>query len=397
MDDEPNITLDMISDDEVDLGEYSNVGNIEPIVNDITDVMNTNDASGVWGENEHNSIHTSNPILMEESIDNLHDIMEELEEEAVAEEAGQEEAVADEAGQEEAVAEEVLAEEAVQEEAVEEEAVQAEAVAEEAVQAEATNIHKMVFIVPYRNRESHLAFFKEHMQKILEDYDASTYEIYYIHQCDNRGFNRGAMKNIGFLFVKNKYPKHYKNITLVFNDVDSMPIRKNMIHYETTRGVIKHFFGFEYTLGGIVSIKAGEFEMLNGFPNFWAWGYEDNLLQQRVVKANLKIDRSTFFPIGDKNIIHLNDGPLREVNQGEFNRYARNTYEGIYSIKKLEYALDEETGFVNVKWFETGQIPDVNKYRWHHLKDGPAPYDTKFGLMYNNRRIQNGAKMSMHI
>ena len=235
------------------------------------------------------------------------------------------------------------------------------------------------------------------MQKILEDYDERTYKIYYIHQCDNRVFNRGAMKNIGFLFVKNKYPKHYKNITLVFNDVDSMPIHKNMIHYETTHGVIKHFFGFEYTLGGIVSIKAGEFEMLNGFPNFWAWGYEDNLLQQRVVKANLKIDRSTFFPIGDKHIIHLNDGPLREVNQGEFNRYAKNTYEGIYSITKLEYALDEENGFVNVKWFETGQIPDMNKYRWHHLKDGPAPYDTKFGLMYNNRRIQNGAKMSMHI
>ena len=384
MDGDPNITLEMISDDEFDLGEYSTEGNANTEINDITDVIDSNHATGEWAENEDAIITRNEPIpeatekiveetvekIVEETVENNDYIMQET-----AQETAQE--TMEETTQE-------VAQEAAQE------------AAQETTQ-ETTNIPKMVFIVPYRNRESHLAFFKEHMQKILEDYDTSTYEIYYIHQCDTRVFNRGAMKNIGFLFVKNKYPQHYKTITLVFNDVDSMPIHKNMIQYETTPGVVKHFFGFKYTLGGIVSIKASEFEILNGFPNFWAWGYEDNLLQQRVLKANLQIDRSTFFPIGDKNIIHLSDGPLREVNQGEFNRYAKNTYEGIYSITKLEYTLDEETGFVNVMWFETGQIPNMNKYRLHHLKDGPAPYDTKFGLMYNNRRIQNGSKMSMHI
>ena len=353
-----NITLEMISDDELDLGKYSNGVNQEQTIHDIMDVMDANNATGEWRDDYLQAINSE---LIHESIEYLDDIIEsvvEPDDDAAA-------TVHDDA--------------------------------DDTAAASSNVIPKMIFIVPYRNRESHLAFFKEHMKKMLEDYDATTYEIYYIHQCDARIFNRGAMKNIGFLFVKNKYPQHYKNITLVFNDVDSMPIRKNMIHYETTPGVIKHFFGFEYTLGGIVSIKAAEFEILNGFPNFWAWGYEDNLLQQRALKAKLKIDRSTFFPIGDKNIIHLSDGPLREVNQGEFNRYAKNTYEGIFSITKLEYTFDEETGFVNVKWFETGQIPDINKYRLHHLKDGPAPYDTKFGLMYNNRRIQNGAKMTMNI
>ena len=40
------------------------------------------------------------------------------------------------------------------------------------------------------------------MTFILEDDD--DYEIYFAHQCDNRNFNRGGTKNIGFLALKEK-------------------------------------------------------------------------------------------------------------------------------------------------------------------------------------------------
>ena len=77
-----------------------------------------------------------------------------------------------------------------------------------------------VVIVPYRNRQSHLNVFIKHMPEILKD---KNYEIVIAHQCDNRYFNRGAMKNVGLLYIKRYYPETYKNITLVFNDVDTMP------------------------------------------------------------------------------------------------------------------------------------------------------------------------------
>ena len=80
-----------------------------------------------------------------------------------------------------------------------------------------------VFIVPYKNREHHKVFFEKYMEYVLEDVDKKTYEIYFSHQTDNRKFNRGAVKNIGFLAMKKKYPRDYKNITFIFNDIDTVP------------------------------------------------------------------------------------------------------------------------------------------------------------------------------
>jgi hypothetical protein len=252
-------------------------------------------------------------------------------------------------------------------------------------------IPKIIFIVPYRDREQQYLFFHKQMTKeILVDYSPGSYKIWYIHQCDSRDFNRGAMKNIGFLVTKQLYPNNYKNITLVFNDVDTMPLNRNFLNYETSPGIVKHFYGYEFALGGIVSMNAHDFERINGYPNLWGWGFEDNCLQVRVNKAdNLTIDRGQFYPILNKNILQITDGVTRIVNRNEFDQYYHNTNEGIHSIRDLNYDIDENTGFVNIRNFNTGREQDLAKRKVHDLRNGPAPFHP------NDKNQKNVRKKNM--
>jgi hypothetical protein len=172
---------------------------------------------------------------------------------------------------------------------------------------ECMKVPEIVFIVPYRNRESHKVFFSRYMSDYILKPIKKKWQIVFVHQCDMRAFNRGAMKNLGFVYLKEKYPNDYKDITIVFNDVDTIPYKENLIDYDTVHGKVKHFFGFTYAFGGIFSIKAGDFEHLNGFPNLWAWGFEDNEIMYRWIEVYGKdtIDRSVFFELNDKNILNF--------------------------------------------------------------------------------------------
>ncbi len=232
----------------------------------------------------------------------------------------------------------------------------------------------LVFIVPYRDREQQKQLFNRQMAYILEDISPDEYRIFFVEQCDIREFNRGALKNIGFLAIKNQYPNNYKTITFVFNDVDTMPYMKNLFNYETVPGLIKHFYGFNFALGGIASITGGDFEKMNGYPNFWAWGYEDNLLNKRAIANKIKIDRTQFYPILDKNIIQLNDGLIRNVNRTEFDRYLSDTKEGLNSITNLQFNIDEGARYINVYNFKTGTEENPNTRSLYDLRSGPAPF-----------------------
>ena len=236
---------------------------------------------------------------------------------------------------------------------------------------------RIIFIIPYRDREQQLSFFKRHMKYILEDMSPDDYKIYYVQQNDKREFNRGALKNIGFLAMRDKYPNSYQDITFVFNDVDTMPYTKNFLDYDTTNGVVKHFYGFRFALGGMFSIKGRDFERTRGFPNFWAWGFEDNLIQKRALNANLVIDRNQFYPYMDKNILQITDGITRNVNRTEFDRYTQNVMEGFQSIRNLQYTINEEIGCILVNQFLTDIVEDVSAKKIHDLRNGGKPFRSK--------------------
>lgn len=199
------------------------------------------------------------------------------------------------------------------------------------------SIPKRIFIVPYRNRSEQKFFFCKWMNFLLEHED--DYEIYFSHQMDQeRSFNRGATKNIGFLAMKNKYPEHYKNITFIFNDLDTLPFNR-IFDYQTTAGIVKHYYGFEHSLGGIVAIKGEDFEKINGYPNFWSWGMEDNYLQRRCENNGIVIDRSQFHKIGSSQMLQLFDGISRIINRKDSKR-RNNEKAGLSTIYRLKYTID---------------------------------------------------------
>jgi hypothetical protein len=243
-------------------------------------------------------------------------------------------------------------------------------------------VPKRVFIVPYRNRKQQKFFFSKYMTYLLED--DNSYEIYFSHQADKRGFNRGASKNIGFLAIKRKYPNDYTNISFIFNDVDTMPFNK-IFDYDTQVGIIKHYYGFTFTLGGIVVIKGIDFEKINGFPNYWGYGMEDNCLQKRAMSNNLRIDRRQFYPIGSPEILQLFDGISRIISKKDPWRLQNDTgVEGLSSIYKLMYSIDTKSSndadnehivnnlniyIINISYFITGVSHDSEDYYKYDLRE----------------------------
>ena len=82
---------------------------------------------------------------------------------------------------------------------------------------------KFVFVIPYRDREQHYVFFTRYIKYIMEDYIFNQdYVLCFVHQNDNRPFNRGALKNIGYMYYRDKYPEEYKDIQFIFHDIDDI-------------------------------------------------------------------------------------------------------------------------------------------------------------------------------
>jgi hypothetical protein len=229
------------------------------------------------------------------------------------------------------------------------------------------NIPTRVFIVPYRDRPKQKEEFLKNMKVLLEDV-TDPYEIYFAHQCDTRHFNRGAMKNLGFIAIKNKYPHNYKDITFIFNDVDTFPGEKGMIDYITTPGIVKHYYGFTFALGGIFSIRGADFEKTKGFPNFWGWGLEDNLMNDRCLSAGLTIDRSCFYDIKDRRIQRPFDGFQRTVSKRDANVYKNESPDNMNDIKDIKYTIQNE--FINITSFDCIMKDHEQIYYTHDIRNG---------------------------
>jgi len=220
-------------------------------------------------------------------------------------------------------------------------------------------IPKTIFIVPYKNRPTQKNAFLEYFNKLIienENLNKENTQLFFINQQDDRLFNRGAIKNIGFIVVKNLYPEHYKNITLIYHDIDTFPKDSTLLDYKTKENIIKHYYGYTFTLGGILAIKASDFEKIKGFSNFWGWGYEDNVLNERAILNNIKIDRTINFKPLDVNIIRLNDENTKHISN---NKIISRRELSMYANKE---PLDNLTDIKNLKYEHTNISDNINEY-----------------------------------
>jgi hypothetical protein len=153
---------------------------------------------------------------------------------------------------------------------------------------------KYNFIIPYRNRKENLGeCIKRFTEMVKEGIDA---HFYIIHQLHPGPFNRGAVKNIGFM----EACKTRSDGLFIFHDVDIYPTYWGSINYDTKKGEVRHPVGLKNeNLGTICCFWKSEFEAVNGFPNYWGWGIEDVTIMYRVKNVNIKID--------EQHIVDLND------------------------------------------------------------------------------------------
>ena len=76
---------------------------------------------------------------------------------------------------------------------------------------------KLAIIVPYRDREEHLARFVPHMNEFLSERNIE-HKIFVIEQSNEKPFNRGWLLNVGYkIAVKQGYDY------FCFHDVDMLP------------------------------------------------------------------------------------------------------------------------------------------------------------------------------
>jgi hypothetical protein len=160
---------------------------------------------------------------------------------------------------------------------------------------------KIAIVVPYRdnpdqNRSKQLKKFIDYYHNYLPNI-----QILIVEQSENKKFNRGALLNIGFEYMKKEIIDQF-----IFHDVDLISPKelKPLYSYKSDNPI--HLaslwtekYKFSTFLGGIISFDKQSFEAINGFPNnFFGWGGEDDALYNRLAK----MDISVLAPFSEKRI-----------------------------------------------------------------------------------------------
>ena len=199
---------------------------------------------------------------------------------------------------------------------------------------------RLTIIVPYRDRAQHLSVFLPGLARYFERDKADhvvPYRVMIVEQASGLPFNRGAMKNIGFIMARDC------SDYVCFHDVDYLPIWADYSYCEQTMPIA--WYGAltrpvssrsKVTLflkdadvdlfGAVVLCPVEAFAKVNGYANsYWGWGMEDTDLRFRFNAAAIPCGRrkGTFQPLFHDSHGYYDDGSLNpeaKANQEIFER-----------------------------------------------------------------------------
>lgn len=183
-----------------------------------------------------------------------------------------------------------------------------------------TNKH-LTIVVPYRDRYEHFCRFVPHIKNCFDRDSINrliSYNLIFVEQEYGMPFNRGALKNIGFMIAMKKNSADY----VCFHDIDYLPIWVDYSYPDLPTSLA--WFGAETRLvdpghsdtvvyhnletffGGAVLFPIHHFLSVNGYSNdYWGWGYEDGDIQKRLQYKGIQENKrkGTF-----EGLLHKNEG-----------------------------------------------------------------------------------------
>jgi hypothetical protein len=158
---------------------------------------------------------------------------------------------------------------------------------------------RLGIVVPFRDRQEHLAAFLPHIVAYFERDKADRnihVRVLVVEQPAGLPFNRGLIKNIGFQLLRRE--TEY----VCFHDVDYLPMWADysypdkpsmLVGYGLQPAIVQqHFFDDPTKLfSAVVLLQNAHVALVNGYSNgYWGWGHEDIDLMCRLDAVGLDRD-----------------------------------------------------------------------------------------------------------
>jgi len=157
---------------------------------------------------------------------------------------------------------------------------------------------RLGIIIPYRDREAHLAKMLPHTVSFFRRNTDIEPLFVLAEQVDDLPFNRGAIVNHAYAACAGMIDY------VCFHDVDYMPMwadytepnlpsrivwygmDKRPVGHGTDRAVCAQRYG----LAAVAVMRKWHFEACNGYSNtYWGWGYEDTDLAKRLESVGIPL------------------------------------------------------------------------------------------------------------